>query len=143
MSNINPNVRGFKFRGNLPKLDFDVQIHFVSAADLPPFDEQAAQESEDPMINPARLPLEPEMQERLKELEPEILQWLAADLANVVAFAGDPISALSRIRPDLEPDLIDRLRQVRAETEIRSPWPEEVRLRSLRLSAGNDEEVIT
>jgi hypothetical protein len=136
MSDTGHGVRGFGFRSDMPTLDFDVIIHFVRADDLPAYDEQAARESDDPTINPALMPLSPGLQAQLKGIESEIMGWLASDPTNVVAFAGDPISALSQAHLPIDPVLIDHLRQVRYDPEGRIPWSQEVRLSSLRFSVG-------
>jgi len=58
--------------------------------------------------------LSPRLKARLREIEPRLLAWIAGGEERGRAFATDPLDALQKAVPDLEPDLLAEIRGIRA-----------------------------
>jgi hypothetical protein len=127
-------------RVDLPEFEIDLSVIFVGSEEFNSPDEESERNSTDPWENPDLLPIDEETRQRLLDLEPMLLQWLNASVRNAEAFALDPITALAQVQPDIDPDFLQTLRQIREESGAQRPWPEGVRVRSWSVSAAEPEK---
>jgi len=59
----------------------------------------------------------------LREVEPKMLEWLAGKDENAVSFVADPIAALSQSGLEIDPELLQRLKEMRERYMQEAPSP--------------------
>jgi hypothetical protein len=113
-------------------INLDLHMHFVDSGK---FAEQPVPQVL-PGLDPDQVLLTKEQIALLLKIEPEVMEWLSASQDNVAKFASDPLGALLALKPELDRDLVEALRQAQQSARSAQNWPEEVTLRSIKFSAG-------
>jgi hypothetical protein len=88
-----------------------IGIRFVEGAEIL---KSAPPRHEHDPIGHLRSKIDPALAKLMIDSEPRLIAWLRASRENVVAFAMDPITALKKALPDLDPQALDKLAQLRA-----------------------------
>jgi hypothetical protein len=92
-------------KGDLPQVEMEVNVQIVGSPEKRLGQRKIAQ------LFPE---LAPEQLDRLKEIEPMVLEWLAGSDDRPARFVADPLGTLSKSGLKIEQELLDSLGKVRA-----------------------------